>query len=213
MEKVSENKLVMAGTVMNCYYPNPNKKIAVMILATKGSSAKTNFPRIAFYGNERLDAIQAILKENPHPHVFIKGVVQTNKKVVNEQTFVFQTNVGQSIMESPKKLDALAESKGTTPIDDINKVSFIGDVVYILPMKGNAGYVVTIKAYDDNSHFSFPRLICFSRNCKSIEGLKVGDTVAAVGMIQTQPKTKMRENERMESIVCSDIVILAKDKH
>ncbi len=116
-------------------------------------------------------------------------------------------------MISPTKLELMLGHKGNVPIDDVNRVSIIGKIVHIFNMSEDdvdhsEGYIVTVKTYEGNGRFYFPKLICFTHNCKIIEEAKVGDKIATVAMVQTRLKKNAKLKGDSEGIVCLDIAIL-----
>lgn len=216
-ENISKNEVMLVGTAVAKYFPMHNKKIMVIILATNGSSTRVNYPRIAFYGEDLVNKVDAevTVDQHAHPHILVKASVETTKRIRNGSPVFHQTIVGHSVSIAPSKLDATLNHQGSTPIDDVNRVSIVGEVVHIFRF-GKAqddeskknGFVITVKTYDEKGRFHFPKLVCFENRSSAIQSVAVGDTVAAVGVIQTKPKDESRANDSTESIVCSDITIV-----
>lgn len=215
MDTIVKNDVVLVGTIVSNYRPNPEKQIATIILATNGSSLVTNYPRITFYGQEAVAQLEQLVNEKQkHPHVLIRAVVETSRKfrtvagTQDREPVYYQTIVARSVTKAPTKLNSL-NCNGRTPIDDVNRVSLIGEVVYTSKMQGGSGHILTLRSLEDGKTF-FPEVACFARSCPKAKDVKVGDVVAGVGLIQTRTKEQIEANPkpRVQSVVFSDVEIV-----
>lgn len=213
----SKNDIMIVGTAVSKYFPQNRNDIMILTVATRGSSSRTNYPRIAFYGAENVESINNAIEVDryKHPHVLIQASLETTRRIRDGQNAYYQTIVGKNISIAPTKLDSALNCPGNISIDDVNRASIMGEVVHVFQMgtpqteeNKSPGYILSVKTVNERGRFSFPKLVCFSRNAQGIENVAVGDTVAAVGVIQTRPRNKVKPGETYESIVCSDIVKL-----
>lgn len=185
---LNENTAFLTGTAIH-KYKVPGVDTVILTIATSGSTAKTNYPKVVWYGDMARE-IDEMVQEGDR--VSVDAMVQTQKyEREGERPLYRQNVVGRGIMPAKSVIE---EAFGLKPdkfyrIQDVNEVRLAGTVLHMYRVPGQEIMVLTIRTF--SGRVNHPKVTLFGKAAQyAEENMNIGDSVCVVGFLYTNRSEK-----------------------
>lgn len=202
---INENLVQMTGTAIHLYKV-PGVDTLVLTIATSGSSTRTNYPKVVWYG-DLANEVEATVAAGDR--VSILGTVQTRRyEREGEKAIYRQSIVGRGITHAKSKIETAFGIKPdrNLHIEDINDVRLAGSVLHIFKVPDRDIAILTLRTFT-NGHVNTPKITLFGRTAQyALEEIEVGFAVCVIGFVYTNKSEKEDGSaEYYEGVTCTSI--------
>lgn len=209
---INENFVQLTGTAIHLFKV-PGTETLVMTIATSGSSARTNYPKVTWYG-DLASEVENMVSLNDR--VSLLGTVQTKRFEPEGGKAVYRQNiVGRGITPALMKIESafgLSVDQGQY-VEDENEVRLAGTAQHIFKVPNQEIVIVTVRTFT-NGHVNMPKITLFARNAQYVlDNISEGDAICAIGYAYTNKAEKSDGSvEYYEGITCTSISLAPSEE-
>lgn len=161
---INENYVQLTGTAIHLFHV-PGTETVVLTVATSGGGARSNYPKITWYGELAREVEETVTVGD---RVSVIATVQTKRFEREGGKPIYRQNiVGLGITQAMKKIEStfgLDVDEGEY-VDDENEIRLGGTALHIFKVPDRDIVIVTTRTFTNN-HVNMPKLTLFREKCR-----------------------------------------------